>query len=322
MKPKVKGKSFKGKEGRYVPKGMNTALVTPFNSQEEVDELAIKRLVDWQIESGINGIVVTAGCGEFINLSDDERKRVLDVALEAVAGRVPVIAGILSSSTRHALELAKNAESAGASAVLVLPPYYIGPSAEGVYKHFATIADKTSIPIILYNNPGRTKIDLDVKLLDRLADIPSVVGIKECARDIYFVVEKINVVGDRIAYLAGDDDMVVQMYFFGGQGDIVVNTQIAPEPAVEMWAALERNDFARAIDIHFNFASPVMWAILGLNHPAPIKYMMGVYGHPAGPARLPLEPPSPDAVAQMKKTIDKAMQWYFGSGSRESGRAH
>lgn len=304
----------KAKGNRFIPRGMNTAMVTPFNAQEEIDEPAIKRLVDWQIESGINGIVVTAGCGEFINLTDDERKRVLEVALEAAAGRVPVIAGILASTTRHALNLAKNAESAGASAALVLTPYYINPSADGIYKHFAAIADKTSIPIILYNNPGRTKIDMDVKLLDRLADIPSVVGIKECARDIYFVVEKINAVGNRIAYLAGDDDMPVQMYFFGGQGDIIITTQIAPEPAVEMWAALEKNDFARAIDINFNFVSPVMWAILGPNHPAPIKYMMGVYGHPAGSSRLPLEPPSQDAVAQMKKTINKAMEWYFGPG--------
>ena len=301
------------KGNRFIPRGMITALVTPFDSQEGIDEPAIKRLIEWQIKSGINGIVVTAGCGEFVNLTDNERKRVLEVALETVAGRVPVIAGILSSSTRHALELTKNAESAGASAALILPPYYIGPSTEGVYKHFDTIADKTSIPIILYNNPGRTKIDLDIKLLDRLADIPSVVGIKECARDIYFVVEKINAVGDRIAYLAGDDDMTVQMYFYGGQGDIVISTQIAPEPAVEMWAALERNDFARAIDIHFNFISLVMWAVLGPNHPAPIKHMMSVYGHPAGPARLPLEPPTQNAVAQMKSTIDKAMQWYFSS---------
>ena len=305
----------KAKGNRFIPRGMNTAIVTPFNAQEEIDEPAIKRLIDWQIESGINGIVVTAGCGEFINLTDDERKRVLEVALEAAAGRVPVIAGILSSTTRHASALAKNAESAGAAAALILTPYYISPSPDGIYKHFATIADKSSIPIILYNNPGRTKIDMDVSLLDRLADIPSVVGIKECARDIYFVAERINAVGDRIAYLAGDDDMPVQMYFFGGQGDIIITTQIAPEPAVEMWAALEKNDFARAIDINFNFVSPVMWAILGPNHPAPIKYMMGVYGHPAGPARLPLEPPSSDAATKMKKKIDKAMEWYFASSN-------
>lgn len=304
----------KAKGNRFIPRGMMTAMVTPFTAQQEVDEAVIKRLVNWQIEGGIHGIVVTAGCGEFGNLTDDERKRVLEVALETAAGRIPIVAGILAASTTHALQLAKNAEAAGAAAGLVITPYYINPSEEGVYKHFATIADKTSLPIILYNNPGRTKIDMGVKLLDRLADIPSVVGIKECARDIYFVIEKVNAVGDRIAYLAGDDDMVVQMYFFGGQGDIVVNTQIAPEPAVEMWAALEKNDFARAIDIHFNFASPVMWAILMANHPAPIKHMMGVYGHPAGPARLPLEPPSPDVAAQMKKKIDKAIEWYFGPG--------
>jgi len=316
MAKKVQSKLFKAKGERFIPRGMITAMVTPFDAQGELDEQAIKRLVEWQIKSGIHGIMVTGGCGEFVNLTDDERKRTLDVALEVAAGRIPVIAGILTASTRHALELAKNAESAGASAALVLTPYYVNPSTDGVYKHFATIADKTSIPIILYNNPGRTKIDLDIKLLDRLADIPAVVGLKECQRDIGLVIERVHAVGDRIAVLAGDDDMTVPMYFFGGQGDIAITTQIAPEPPLEMWTALERNDFSRAIEIHFNFVSPVLNAVLIQNHPAPIKQMMGLTGHPAGPPRLPLEPPSANVVTQMKNIIDKAMHYYFGSGKR------
>jgi len=302
------------KGGRYAPRGIITAMVTPFDSEGELDEAAIRRLVDWQIKSGVHGVVATAGCGEFVNLNDDERKRVLEVALDTAAGRVPVIAGILTANTRHAVELARFAESAGASAVLVLTPYYINPSMDGIYQHYATIAEKTSIPIILYNNPPRTKIDLDVSILDRLADIPTVVGLKECQRDMGFVAERIHAVGDRINVLAGDDDLTVLMYFMGGQGDIAITTQLIPEPIIEMWNALERNDWSRAFDIHFNFLLPVFWAVLAQNHPAPIKKAMALVGQPVGPARVPLQSPPPEVVSRIEKAIDQAKKWYFSSG--------
>jgi len=317
VRPKAQGR-FKTKDNKFIPKGIYTAMVTPFTESRELDKAGVRRLVEWQIKGGIHGVVVTAGCGEFVNLTDTERKQVLDIALETAAGRVPVVAGILAASTGHALDLAKNTEKAGASAALVLTPYYVNPSAEGIYKHFAAIADKTSIPIILYNNPGRTKIDLDLELLSRLADIPTVVGLKECQRDIGWVIERVHHVGDRIAILAGDDDMTVPMYFFGGQGDIAVTTQIGgPEPVVEMWDALEQNNIQRAMDIHFNFAVPILWTIFRQNHPAPIKKLMAMTGHSAGPARLPLEPPSDAVAAQMKEVADKALAWYAASKKKK-----
>jgi 4-hydroxy-tetrahydrodipicolinate synthase len=312
MKRKVPSKS-----ARYVPEGIITAIVTPFNSEGELDESGMRRLVNWQIEGGIHGVVTTAGCGEFVNLNDDERKRALRVALEAADGRVPIIAGVLAATTRHAAELAKYAETAGASAVLVSTPYYINPSTEGVYQHYAVIAEKTTIPIILYNNPPRTKIDLDVSILDRLADIPTVVGLKECQRDMGLVAERIHVVGDRIAVLSGDDDITVPMYFLGGQGDIALTAQLAPEPFIEMWDALESNDWSRAFDITFNFLMPVFWSILLQNHPAPLKKAMELVGHPAGPAREPLQPPSPEVVSRMQQVIDQAKRWYSNSSKQK-----
>ena len=308
MKRKVPSKS-----ARYIPEGIITALVTPFNSEGELDESGIRRLVNWQIEGGIHGVVITAGCGEFVNLNDNERKRALRVALEAADGRVPIIAGVLAATTRHAVELAKYAETAGASAVLVSTPYYINPSTEGIYQHYAVIAEKTTIPIILYNNPPRTKFDLDVSILDRLADIPTVVGLKECQRDMGFVAERIHVVGDRIPVLSGDDDITVPMYLLGGQGDIAITAQLAPEPFIEMWDALESNDWSRAFDIHFNFLRPLFWSIMLQNHPAPLKKAMELVGHPAGPAREPLQPPPPEIVSRMQQAIDQAKGWYSNS---------
>lgn len=301
---KSKGKFvLKGKGVKYVPQGIITALATPFDSEQELDESTLRHLVERQIKAGVHGVMVTGGCGEFVNLSDDERKRVLQVALEAAAGRVPVIAGILSPSMRHAVALARHAESAGASAALVLTPYYINPSMDGVYGHFATVAEKSSIPIILYNNPGRTKIDMDAEILDRLAEIPTVVGVKECQRDIGLVSDRIRTVGDRIAVLAGDDDIFLPMYGLGSPGMIGVTALVAPESVVEMWNALERGDWSRALKIHFNVVVPVLKAIFVQNHPAPIKRMMALAGHPVGPGRAPLSPPSAETEARMAAVL-------------------
>ena len=304
----IRRESFKGKEGKYVPEGMITSLATPFTSQGELDELVLQQLIEWQIKAGIHGLLTTAGCGEYVNMDDEERKRALEVALKTASGRVPVIAGILATSTRHAVELAKHAESVGASAVLVLTPYYINPSMDGVYRHFATIAERTSIPIVLYNNPSRTKIDIDVDTLYRLADIPTVVGLKECQRDIGLVSERIRAVRNRIAVLAGDDDLTLPMYALGGRGDVAITTLIAPEPAIEMWNALEGGDWSRALEINFDFILPVFKAILLQNHPAPIKRMMALTGHPVGSAREPLEPPSAEAEAKMKEAVLQAIR--------------
>jgi 4-hydroxy-tetrahydrodipicolinate synthase len=294
---------LKGKEGVFVPQGMLTALVTPFGPDGEVDEPTLKELVEWQIGAGMDGLMIPGGCGEFVNMNDDERIRVVEATVKAAAGRVPVIAGVLATNTQHALELTQQAEAVGAAAALVLTPYYVNPSDEGIYRHFATIAERTSLPIVLYNNPGRTKIDMGVDLLDRLADIPTVVGIKECQRDIGLLSERIHAVRDRMSYLAGDDDLTIPMYLFGGRGDVGITQLIAPKPQVDLWAALKAGDWAKAVDIHLNFILPIFAAVLTKNHPAPIKRMMALAGHPVGEARLPLVSPTAEQEAKIKDTL-------------------
>jgi 4-hydroxy-tetrahydrodipicolinate synthase len=295
--------ALKGKKGVFVPQGMLTALVTPFGPSGELDEPTLRKLVEWQISAGMDGLMIPGGCGEFVNMNDEERVRAVEVTVDAAAGRVPVIAGVLATNTGHALQMTQQAESAGAAAALVLTPYYVNPSDEGIYKHYAAIAERTSLPIVLYNNPGRTKIDMGVKLLDRLADIPTVVAIKECQRDIGVVSERIRAVGDRISYLAGDDDLTVPMFFFGGRGDVGITNLIAPEPQVELWASLNAGDWAKAVDIHLNFILPIFSAVLTKNHPAPIKRMMALAGHPVGDARLPLVPPTAEQEAKIKEAL-------------------
>jgi len=295
--------ALKGKKEVFVPQGMLTALVTPFGPSGELDEPTLRKLVEWQISAGMDGLMIPGGCGEFVNMNDEERIRAVEVTVDAAAGRVPVIAGVLATNTGHALQMTQQAESAGAAAALVLTPYYVNPSDEGIYKHYAAIAERTSLPIVLYNNPGRTKIDMGVKLLDRLADIPTVVAIKECQRDIGVVSERIHAVGDRISYLAGDDDLTVPMFFFGGRGDVGITNLIAPEPQVELWASLNAGDWAKAVDIHLNFILPIFSAVLTKNHPAPIKRMMALAGHPVGDARLPLVPPTAEQEAKIKEAL-------------------
>ena len=191
----------------FTPKGIYTAIVTPFTEADEFDEPTFRRLIDFQIGAGVTGLLVIGGSGEFVSLTPSERQRAIDVAIDQAADRIPIIVGALAPGTREVQETVRYAANAGASAVLVLPSYYIKTSAAGIHEHFARVADTASIPIVAYNNTGRTGITLDVSILERLARIPSIVALKECERDLAVVSAKIKAVGDRIAILSGDDDL-------------------------------------------------------------------------------------------------------------------
>ena len=171
------------------------------------DEAAFRKLIEFQIGAGISGLLVIGGSGEFVSLTPAERQHVVEVAIDQTARRIPILVGALAPGTREVQATVRYAAQAGADAVLVLPTYYIKASADGVCEHFARVADTASIPIVAYNNTGRTGITLDVGILERLARIPSIVALKECERDLAVVSAKIKAVGDRIAILSGDDDL-------------------------------------------------------------------------------------------------------------------
>ena len=227
---------------QFTPKGIYTAIVTPFTDADEFDEIAFRKLIDFQIASGAAGLLVIGGSGEFVSLTPSERQRVIDVAIDQTTSRIPIIVGALAPGTREVQDTARYAAKAGASAVLVLPSYYIKASPEGIHEHFARVADSASIPIVAYNNSGRTGITLDVTMLEKLAKIPSIVALKECERDLAVVAAKISAVGDRIAIMSGDDDLGFPTFLLGSPGGIFMSANLVPEFHRKLFDATMRSD--------------------------------------------------------------------------------
>jgi dihydrodipicolinate synthase len=273
---------------KYTPNGIYTAIVTPFTKDDEFDEKAFRRVVDFQIESGIHGLLVIGGSGEFVSLTPSERQRVVEVAIDQAADRVPVLVGALAPGTREVQDTVRYAEQAGASAVLVLPSYYIKASAAGVFEHFARVADATSLPIVAYNNTGRTGLNLDIPILEKLASIKSIVALKECERDLAVVSAKIKSVGDQIAILSGDDDLGFPTFLLGSPGGIFMTANLVPALHRKLFDAVKRGDLETARKAHYALL-PLVDALYTANHPGPLKDAMELVGYPVGPARAPLQ---------------------------------
>ena len=273
---------------QFTPIGIYTAIVTPFTATDEFDEPAFRRLIDFQVESGAAGLLVIGGSGEFVSLTPAERRQVVEVAIDQTANRIPIIVGALAPGTREVQETARHAVKAGASAVLVLPPYYIKASPDGIVEHFQRVADVSSIPIVAYNNSGRTGITLDVGLLERLATIPSIVALKECERDLAIVSAKISAVGDRIAIMSGDDDLGFPTFLLGSPGGIFMSANLVPAFHRKLFEATTSGDIATARTAHYALL-PLVEALYTANHPGPLKDAMAFIGHPVGSARAPLQ---------------------------------
>jgi 4-hydroxy-tetrahydrodipicolinate synthase len=272
----------------FTPKGIYTALVTPFTQDDAFDEVAFRGLIDFQIEAGAAGLLVIGGSGEFVSLTPSERQRVIDVAMDQTARRVPIIVGALAPGTREVQDTVRYAAKAGADAVLVLPSYYIKASADGVYEHFARVADAASVPIVAYNNTSRTGLTLDIVVLERLAGIPSIVALKECERDLAVVAAKIAAIGDRIAILSGDDDLGFPTFLLGSPGGIFMTANLVPAFHRKLFEATVNGDLVRARKAHYALL-PLVEALYTANHPGSLKDAMALIGHPVGTARAPLQ---------------------------------
>jgi 4-hydroxy-tetrahydrodipicolinate synthase len=272
----------------FTPKGIYTAIVTPFTDDDAFDEVAFRRLIDFQIAAGAAGLLVIGGSGEFVSLTPSERQRVIDVAIDQAARRIPIIVGALAPGTKEVQETVRYAAKAGSDAVLVLPSYYIKASADGVYEHFARVADSASIPIVAYNNSSRTGITLDVGILERLARIPSIVALKECERDLAIVAAKISAIGERIAILSGDDDLGFPTFLLGSPGGIFMTANLVPAFHRKLFEATVNSDLAAARKAHYALL-PLVEALYTANHPGPLKDAMRLVGYPIGTARAPLQ---------------------------------
>ena len=267
-------------------KGMATAIVTPMTATG-IDYEALGRFIEFQIESGIHAIVVMGTTGENATVEYDDQKEVIRYTVEKVAKRVPVIAGTGTNNTEHVLHNTRNACEVGADAVLVVTPYYNKATQNGLYQHFKTVADVSTVPVILYNGPGRTGCNLLPKTVARLAEHPNIVGIKEATGNMAQMVEIMHLCGDKIDVYSGEDALTVPMLAMGGAGTISVLSNVAPREAVAMTDAFFAGDIAKAAQMQCDLL-PLINALFSEVNPIPVKAAVSAMGFGEENLRLPL----------------------------------
>ncbi|MBU6234341.1 MAG: 4-hydroxy-tetrahydrodipicolinate synthase [Alphaproteobacteria bacterium] len=282
-------------------KGINTALVTPFKNGA-FDEAAFRSLVEWQIESGIHGLVPCGTTGESPTLTDEEQLNIIGVCISQAQGRVPVIAGCGSNNTAHAIHLTQMAEQLGASAALHVAPYYNKPTQEGLYQHFKAVHDATDIPIIIYNIPGRSVVNIADDTMARLAQLPRIAGIKDSTGDITKPLRLRESCGNGFAQLTGEDALVLPYLAQGGHGVISVTSNIAPKRCVALYDAWSRGDIATA-QAHNRALLPLHDALFCETSPSPAKYAASRLGFGNESVRLPLVPASANARARVDAAL-------------------
>ena len=269
-------------------RGSFTALVTPFKNGS-VDEKAFRGLVDWQIAEGTNGLVPVGTTGESPTLSHEEHNEVVEWCVEQAKGRVPVVAGAGSNSTKEAIALAQHAEEAGADAVLVVTPYYNKPTQEGLYQHFKAINDAIGIPIIIYNIPPRSVIDMSVDTMKRLFELKNIAGVKDATANMVRVSQQRAAMGPDFNQLSGEDATALGFNAHGGHGCISVTSNVAPRLCSEFQASCLKGDYAGALKIQDKLM-PLHTALFIETSPAPVKYALSLIGKCAETVRLPMVP--------------------------------
>jgi 4-hydroxy-tetrahydrodipicolinate synthase len=267
-------------------KGAITAIVTPFKNGQ-FDEAAYRELIEFQIEGGVHGIVPCGTTGESPTLSHAEHKRVVETCIDQVKKRVVVIAGSGSNSTAESLELTRHAQDAGADAALMITPYYNKPTQEGLYQHYKTVTSQTKIPIVVYNVPGRTSVNLLPETMARLADLPNIVGLKDATGDLKQGAKTLELCGDKITVLSGDDFTTLPLLAVGGMGVISVVSNAAPKDMADMCNAFFAADLARARELHYKMW-PLIEAMFYETNPVPVKTALKLMGRITGEVRQPL----------------------------------
>lgn len=283
--------------------GSIVALVTPFKD-DKVDEAKIKELIDFQVRNGTQGIVPCGTTGESPTLSHEEHQRVVEICIEATAGRVPIIAGTGSNSTAEAISLTKHAAKAGAQAALVVTPYYNKPSQEGIFRHFKAIAESVDIPIILYNIAGRTARNIETPTVVRLVhNCKNIIGVKEASGSLDQMQDVIQQCPKNFILLSGDDGLTLPVLSIGGVGVISVLANIVPREVVKLIDAFNRGHLRQAREQHY-FLLPLVKALFIDTNPIPVKAAMGLLGMCEPDLRLPLCPLSKEHFAKLKGVLD------------------
>jgi 4-hydroxy-tetrahydrodipicolinate synthase len=282
-------------------RGSFTALVTPFKNGS-LDQQAFRDLVEWQIAEGTNGLVPVGTTGESPTLSHDEHRQVVEWCIDQARQRVPVIAGAGSNSTREAIELSEHAEEAGADAVLVVTPYYNKPTQEGLYQHFKAINDAIGIPIIIYNIPARSVIDMSVDTMQRLFELKNIAGVKDATANVVRVSQQRAAMGEGFNQLSGEDATALGFMAHGGHGCISVTSNVAPRLCAEFQSACLRGDLAAALKLHDKLM-PLHHNLFIETNPAPAKYALSVLGKMADTVRLPMVPLAEKSKAAVRDAM-------------------
>jgi 4-hydroxy-tetrahydrodipicolinate synthase len=287
-------------------RGCGTALVTPFRQDGSLDEDALRNLVAWQVESGIDFLVPCGTTGETPTLTHDEWLRVIDLTVEVAAGRVPVVAGATSNSTHDAVEKAKEAASRpGVNAILTASPYYNKPTQEGQYRHFRAIAEAIDKQVILYNVPGRTGSTIDPSTLVRLTEVPNIIGVKDATGSIAEMAEVCNAVPERFLVFSGDDAITLPLIALGGVGIISVASNEIPGEMTAMTRAALNDDWVTARSIHRKYLA-LMQANFIESNPLPVKAVLAMTGRIEEVYRLPLVPMRRDTRSKLQKIATEA----------------
>ncbi|MEI8366021.1 MAG: 4-hydroxy-tetrahydrodipicolinate synthase [Parachlamydiaceae bacterium] len=291
-------------------KGALTALITPFDKIDHLDEEGLRLLISRQVESGIAGIVFLGTTGEDPTLSQQEKERVMQIGKEECLGRTVFIVGTGSYSTKTTIENTLRAERFGAEAALIVTPYYNKPTQEGLYRHFKTIAEATPLPLIIYNAPWRTGQNMHTDTLKRLMEIPSIVGVKETSGNISQINDVIAAVKNMrpdFCVLSGDDEITLPLMALGGDGIISVISNLVPQSVVDLVSLIQSGDYVAAQKLHHDLM-PLMRAAFLETNPIPIKAALAMHGLPAGHCRLPLSPLSAENAATLE--IVSQMEFY------------
>lgn len=284
--------------------GSLVAIVTPFR-KGKVDERALADLIEWQIANGTNGIVPCGTTGESATLSHDEHNRVIELTVEVARRRVPVVAGTGSNSTDEAIALTKHAKQAGADGSLLITPYYNKPTQEGLYRHYRAVAEAVDLPLVLYNIPGRTGVNMLPATIARLTALPTIVGVKEGSGSVQQASDIVQMCGDRLTVLAGDDALTLPMMAVGGKGVITVTANIVPAEMAGLVKAFAEGKIEDARRIHFKL-SPLFAALFFETNPIPVKEALSLMGKIDPELRLPLCPMAQDTREKLIQALKEA----------------
>ena len=290
----------------FQPRGIIPAMVTPVTSDGKINVEALRKLTNYLIKGGVHGLFPVGSQGEFYALTFEEKKRVIEVVVEETKRRVPVYAGTGAVTTREAIALTKMAEEAGVSAVSILTPFFIRPNEEELFEHYSAIAKATRLPVLLYNNPQRTGINISAEFVARASQVENIVGIKDSSGDLTLTSEYIRRTNEKFSVLAGRDTLIYGTLCYGGKGAIAATANVAPMVVVEIYEAFQAGDWKRSLKAQFRLAPLRLAFDLG-TFPVVIKEALNLLGIDAGVGISPVGGIAPKAKAELKKIL-KSME--------------